>query len=139
MRRGRPALSLEMSDLGRVDPFRLRLVEEPPASGNYFLYPRGEEARRVPMDLAGLAVVGAAQALFSLSAKWLTMSAREIDTHPIPPVAGEVRVLLRRREARLVAALLRRHIARLEQPPPWMAELRQTMVQIDEFLRWEEA
>ncbi len=117
----------------------MELIEDPPSSGSYFIHPGGEEERRVPLDLAGLAVVGAAQALFSLSARWLTMSAREIDTHPVPPVAGEVRVLLRRREARLVAALLRRHIARLGQPPSWMVELRQTMVQIDEFLRWEEA
>jgi hypothetical protein len=51
---------------------------------------------------------------------------------------GEVRVALRRREARLLASLLRRHVDRLPEPPAWMPELRHSLEQIDAYLQWEE-
>ena len=130
----RPELLLDIRALGRVNPFRLRLIEEPPSSGQFYMK---ADAGQVPLDMAGLAVVGAAQALFTLSARWLARAGRGVDPEALPP-PGEVRVLLKRREARLLAALVRRHLTRLEQAPPWMTDLRQTMEQIDEFLRWED-
>ena len=130
----RPELLLDIRALGRVNPFRLRLVEEPPASGQFYMT---ADAGTIPLDMAGLAVVGAAQALFTLSARWLAKAGRGVDPEALPP-PGEVRVLLKRKEARLLAALLRRHLKRLEQPPSWMADLQHTMEQIDEFLRWED-
>ena len=51
---------------------------------------------------------------------------------------GEMRLVVRRREARLLAALLRRHLARLPEAPPWMGELLRGIEEMDEFLRWQE-
>ena len=89
------------------------------------------------LDAAGLNLVGAGQALFLLSTRWLSHAGRELDPAPGIPV-GEVKMVVRRREARLVAALLRRHLARLAEPPEWMREFLDAMEQIDDFLRWEE-
>jgi hypothetical protein len=52
--------------------------------------------------------------------------------------SGEVRMVVRRPEARLLAALLRRHLARLPQPPGWMRDLNRALEEIDVFLRWED-
>ncbi|MGH7162865.1 MAG: hypothetical protein ACREID_05220 [Planctomycetota bacterium] len=133
----RPELRLELGSLGPVDPFGLVVVEEPSGSGCHFLADPGRDAAREPLEAAGLSLVGAGQALLSLSLSWLDRAGRDVEPAPFPP-AGEVRFLLRRREARLVAALLRRHLGRLEAPPPWMSELRRSMEQIDAYLRWEE-
>lgn len=126
-----------MGELGTVDPFDLRLVEEPPGSGQHFLAGPGDSRQRMALEAGGLSVAGAGQALLTLSLRWLGITGREEPPDEFPPV-GEVRVVLRRREARLCASLLRGHLGRLPEPPGWMPELLQTLEHIDEFLRWEE-
>ena len=133
----RPQLSIELGRLGPVDPFRLELVEEPAGSGAFYLVAPGLPDRRVPLELAGLGLAGAGHALLSLSLRWMDSAGREAAPFPDPSF-GEVRMVLRRKEARLLAALLRRHLDRLPQPPAWMPELLGSLEQIDEFLRWEE-
>ena len=59
-----------------------------------------------------------AQALFDLSSRWL--HAAKADEDPAPGVKGEVHLAIRQRDARLLAALLRRHVRRLPEPPAWM-------------------
>ena len=136
MKKSRPTLRLDLGRLGTVDPFRLRLVEHPPGSAQYFVEKPGGPGARMPVDLAGLNLVGAGQALLSLSVRWMSRAGMPPDG-PEEPL-GEVRMVLRRREARLLAALLRRHLGRLPQPPPWMPELLASLEQIDEFLRWDD-
>ncbi|MEM8885386.1 MAG: hypothetical protein AAGD14_15070, partial [Planctomycetota bacterium] len=85
---------------------------------------------------AGLCLVGASQALFGLSFEWLQQVGAEPGLGP-PPELNQVRLALRRREARLLAALLRRHLRRLPEPPEWMTELRGALEEMDEFLRWQ--
>jgi hypothetical protein len=81
--------------------------------------------------------VGAGQALLSLSVRWMCRAGRCPD--PPPPVpSGEARIILGRREARLLGALLRRHLARLPEPPRWMGKLLVSLEQMDEFLRWDD-
>ena len=135
--RGRPELRIEMGDLGTVDPFRLDLIENPAGSGKYVVADPDRSGPTMTLDAAGLNLVGAGQALFMLSTRWLGHAGRELEPAPGIPV-GEVKMIVRRREARLVAALLRRHLARLPEPPEWMREFLDAMEQIDEFLRWEE-
>ena len=137
MRRKRPDLRIELGGLGTVDPFGLEIVEEPPGSGEYFVSQPGD-VQRASLDLAGLSLVGAGQALLGLSMRWMTRAGRDVESPPGEPPFGEVRMIVRRKEARLLAALLRRHLDRLPQPPSWMPELHKSLVQIDEFLRWEE-
>jgi len=131
----RPELRLEIAGLGVVDPFELQLAEDPPGSGHYQLLSLAPPPQRTSLELGGLALIGAGQALFSLAMRWLTAAGREVDPHAAP--AGEVRLVLERREARLLAALLERHLDRLPQPPRWMPELLHELVQVDEFFRWE--
>ena len=135
--RGRPELRLEMGALGTVDPFRLDLVEDPAGSGTYMVTDPERTGPRMALDAAGLNLVGAGQALFLLSTRWLGHAGRELEAGSGLPI-GEVRMVVRRREARLVASLLRRHLDRLPEPPGWMEEFLEAMVQIDEFLRWDE-
>lgn len=166
MRRTRPSLRVEIGKLGTVDPFRLRLVQHPPDSGRFFAEDP-ERGDRIDLEVAGLNLVGASQALLGLSVRWLSQSGRvsadpdspwpapdagldpasnagsgvgsgrELGSGLVPPV-GEVRVALRRREARLLASLLRRHVDRLPEPPAWMPELQHSLEQIDAYLQWEE-
>ena len=136
MKPNKPHLQLDVTGLGTVDPFGLRMVERPPDSGEY----RIEDPRQgghTPLEVAGLSLAGAGQALLLLSMRWMDRAERRHERVPLPPV-GEVRMVLKRREARLLATLLRRHVARLPQPPDWMGELVGSLVQIDEFLRWED-
>ena len=135
MKRRRPELRLELGGLGTVDPFGLRLVEHPPGSADYFIEDPRSAGPRMPVETAGLNLVGAGQALLSLSVRWMTRAGRGGD--PALP-AGEVRMAVRRREARLLSALLRRHLARLPEPPGWMPELLVSLEQIEEFLRWDD-
>jgi hypothetical protein len=136
VKRRRPDLRIELGGLGTVDPFGLRLVEHPPGSASYFVEDPAREGCRMPLDLAGLNLVGAGQALLALSVRWMGRAGRGLD--PPEPVTGEVRMLVRRREARLLKALLRRHLARLPEPPRWMPDLLGSLEQIDEFLRWDD-
>jgi len=126
-----------------VDPFALELAEDPPGSGEHFVRRSGPASGRVRVERAGVNLAGAGQALLSLAMRWLCSSdaATEIevvdgDTGP-PPVAGEARLLVRRREVRLLGSLLRRHLQRLPEPPAWMPELQQALEEIDVFLSWE--
>ncbi|MHC4549665.1 MAG: hypothetical protein ACYTEZ_12910 [Planctomycetota bacterium] len=135
--RRRPELRLELGCLGTVDPFRLELLEEPVGSGEFFLVDPDRREQRAPLDLAGLNLVGAGQALLGLSLRWMGRAGRELEP-PVDAALGEVRMVVRRREARLLGALLRRHLARLPEPPAWMPELLAALEQIDVFLRWEE-
>ena len=137
-RRGRPELRLELGALGTTDPFRLEVVEEPDGSGDFFVKDPRRAGRRVALDLAGLNLVGAGQALLGLSMRWLIVAGKEIAPGPPPPPLGEVRLLVRRREARLLGSLLRRHLRRLPQPPAWMRELSCSFEEIEEVLRWED-
>jgi len=147
-----------MAHLGRVNPFKLAIEESPPGSGEYkVLPPRNSKATdREPLALerAGLCLVGASQALMDLSLRWLAESGRGApdrgggqpfaDPVALPPIPmaplpmAEMRMALRRREARLLASLLRRHLGRLPQPPEWMAALLSALDELDEFLRWQE-
>jgi hypothetical protein len=136
VKRRRPDLRIELGGLGTVDPFGLRLVEHPPGSAEYFLENPRRAGARMPVELAGLNLVGAGQALLTLSARWMFRAGRGLDPPNVPH--GEVRMLVGRREARLLGALLRRHLARLPQPPAWMPELLVSLEQIDEFLRWDD-
>ena len=89
------------------------------------------------MERAGLCLVGASQALFKLSFRWL----QEVGGEPGesgPPPLGEMRLAVRRPEARLLGALLRRHLGRLPEPPGWMADLLAALEEMDEFLRWQD-
>ena len=125
-----------MGCLGAVNPFQLQIVEHPCGSGEYFVEDP-ELGRRSSVELAGLDLVGAGQALLGLSMRWLRESGGEIEPGELPPL-GDVRMRVRRREARLLSSLLRRHLARLPQPPRWMGELRRSLEEIDSFLRWED-
>jgi hypothetical protein len=136
VKRSRPELRIELGGLGTVDPFGLRLVEHPPGSAVYFLENPRSAGARMPVEMAGLSLVGAGQALLSLSVRWMTRAGR-CPHGPDPPL-GEIRLAVRRREARLLSALLRRHLSRLPEPPPWMPELLASLEQIDEFLRWDD-
>jgi hypothetical protein len=133
----RPELRVELESLGTVNPFRLEVVEEPANSGRFYVADPERRGRRTPLDLAGLNLIGAGQALLSLSVRWMGTAGREPEPDA-DPAAGEVRMVVRRREARLMAALLRRHLDRLPQPPAWMPELLGALQQIDVFLRWDE-
>jgi hypothetical protein len=137
-RHGRPELRLEVGGLGTIDPFRLKVVEEPRGSGEYFVEQPGGAGGRVALAAAGLNLVGAGHALLGLSMHWLLTAGRELAPEPPPPPLGEVRLLVRRREARLLGSLLRRHLRRLPEAPPWMGELSRSFVEIEEVLRWEE-
>jgi hypothetical protein len=136
-RRARPELQVELEGLGTVNPFRLEVVEEPAGSGRFFVADPERRNRRAPLDLTGLGLIGAGQALLSLSVRWMGAAGRDLEAECGPPV-GEVRMAVGRREARLLAALLRRHLDRLPQPPGWMPELLEALRQIDVFLRWDE-
>jgi len=139
----RPELRIAMGSLGTVDPFGLALREDPEAPGVFLVEgpsPAGGPPARIGLDLAGLNLIGAAHALFALSSRWLEQAGR-LGTDPESTGAiptGEVRLRVRRREARLVASLLRRHLARLPQPPAWMREFLASLEEIDHFLRWDE-
>jgi hypothetical protein len=140
-RKSRPQLRIEMADLGLVDPFRLTIEETPPGTGQFAVRSPGGAALTV--ERAGLCLVGASQALFELSFRWL----RQVDADAVEPASpqiggprmGEMRLALRRREARLLGALLRRHVARLPEAPPWMTDLEAALDEMDEFLRWQES
>ena len=137
MRKSRPELRLEVSGLGTVDPFSLELIEEP--SGGGFLLEEPQHRRRTPLELAGLSLAGASQALIGLSMRWMDRAGKASRDPGDPALlTGEVRMVVRRKEARLLAALLRRHLERLPEPPEWMGSLQESLVQIDEYLRWEE-
>lgn len=119
-----------------MDPFGLEVVESPPGSGEYLVQdPAGKRSANV--EIAGLCLVGAGQALLALSFRWMRLGAREADPPAEPPGFGEVRLRVRRKEARLLASLLRSHLRRLEAPASWQRELLDSLEQIDEFLRWE--
>jgi hypothetical protein len=133
----RPELRVEVAGLGTVDPFTLEVVEEPPGSGVYSVEDPARRGRSVALERAGLGLAGAGQALLSLSANWLASAGRGTEPGPLEQL-GEVRMVIRRREARLLASLLRRHLQRLPEPPSWMPDLLLSLEQIDEFLRWEE-
>ena len=140
-----------MAHLGCVDPFQLSLREFPPGGGEYRVaqsdgWGDGESRplgmdRALGVERAGLCIVGASQALMDLSMRWFLESqpprafGAELPTEP--PALGEMRMVVRRREAKLLGALLRRHVARLPQPPQWMAELLRAIEEMDEFLRWQ--
>jgi len=141
--RKRPRLAIEMGNLGCVDPFELEVSEEPPGSGTFRLRVPGTKgkssAAALEAERAALCVAGCSQALMDLSLRWY------VETHPeagkgagtdAPPPMGEMRLVVRRREARLLGALLRRHVARLPQPPKWMDDLLRGIEEMDEFLRW---
>lgn len=120
-----------------MDPFGLKLVEHPEGSAGYFIEdPRSAPGPRVPVESAALHLIGAGQALLSLSLRWMSGAGRCPDPPPSP--SGEARLLLGRKEARLLGALLRRHLARLPQPPAWMPLLLVSLEQMDEFLRWDD-
>jgi len=138
-RRRRPELKLEMGPLGTVDPFTLKLEEAPPGSGRAVLTDPSRNDAAIPLEAAELSLVGASQALFHLSLRWLRRAGADVAPCDSARMSAEVRLLLERREARLLEALLRRHLARLPEPPAWMPELLRSLAEIDEFLRWEEA
>jgi hypothetical protein len=137
MRNQKPVLQVEVAGLGTVDPFQLRVVQEPPGSGKFCIEDPGQEGRRAALELAGLSLAGAGQALLVLSMRWMDRAGRALTPEPAL-AAGEIRMVLRRREARLLSALLRRHVDRLPEPPAWMPDLLASLEQIDEFLRWED-
>lgn len=119
-----------------MDPFGLKLVEHPEGSADYFVEDPRSAGPRVPVETAGLHLVGAGHALLALSLRWMCGAGRCVEPPAFP--SGEARLLLGRREARLLAALLRRHLARLPEPPPWMPSLLVSLEQMDEFLRWDD-
>lgn len=136
-RKRRPGLRLELGALGLVDPFRLEVVEDPPGSERLAVQAPGAPGVRLPLETAGLNLVGAGQALLGLSFRWMTLAGGGHGPEGLGPT-GEVRLLVRRREARLLAALLRRHLGRLPQPARWMADFLKALEEVDLVLRWEE-
>jgi len=72
-----------------------------------------------------------------LSMRWFLEAQPGARNDEPPPPLGEMRMVVRRREARLLGSLLRRHLGRLPQPPPWMKELLHAIEEMDEFLRWQ--
>jgi hypothetical protein len=136
VKRRRPELRIELGRLGTVDPFGLRLVRHPPGSSEHFLEDPRAAGRLSPVEPAALHLVGASQALLGLSMRWMAAAGRDAGAGD-PPTA-EIRLAVRRREARLLSALLKRHLARLPEPPAWMPELLVSLEQIDEFLRWDD-
>ena len=149
--RKRPRLALEMGSLGCVDPFELRLQEDPPGSGKFRLHPaqdaKANMGPALELERAGLCIAGCIQALMELSMRWFFESragilsdADGLDAPPSPGEMrlGEMRLVVRRREAKLLAALLRRHLNRLPEPPEWMGDLLRGIEEMDEFLRWQE-
>ncbi|MHC4957961.1 MAG: hypothetical protein ACYTGN_06255 [Planctomycetota bacterium] len=138
MRRARPELLLEVAGLGVVDPFRLEVVNRPDAEGHRVVDP-GQAGRETTVERAGMSLAGASQALLGLSLAWMERAGLAKAPDPREMLAsGEVRMVVRRPEARLLAALLRRHLARLPQPPGWMRDLNRALEEIDVFLRWED-
>lgn len=152
-RRRRPHLQLEMAHLGRVDPFQLAIREYPPGSGEFRVEAPRKGQEPLALERAGLCLVGASQALMDLSLRWLAESGRAAGQDAAGPGGGggpvaagldetppmaEMRMCLRRREARLLASLLRRHLGRLPQPPDWMRSLLNALDEMDEYLRWQE-
>jgi len=152
--RKRPQLALEMAHLGCVDPFSLALREHPPGSGEFRLQlPMGSReplsARPISVERGGLCIAGASQALMDLSLRWFleaqteSRRAMRLDggldgcMDGPPPSLGEMRMVVRQREAKLLGSLLRRHVGRLPQPPAWMSELLRAIDEMDEFLRWQ--
>lgn len=119
-----------------MDPFQLKVVPDP--GGTEAFYVQDAEGRRTPLEGAGLNIVGASQALLGLSMRWLVLSGKEVVPGEPVPTVGEVRLVVRRKEARLLGSLLRRHLRRLPQPPGWMRELSRSFREMDEVLRWEE-
>jgi hypothetical protein len=136
VKRRRPELRIELKGLGTVEPFGLRLVEFPLGSAAYFLEDPQHAGLRMPVETAALNLVGAGHALLTLSVRWMSLAGRAPD--PPGPPSAELRLAVRRREARLLSALLRRHLARLPEPPGWMPELLASLEQIEEFLRWDD-
>ena len=146
--RKRPRLSLEMGHLGCVDPFDLVVREDPPGSGKFRVQPTGGAQNPLAVERAGLCIVGCSQALMDLSMRWF-LEAQPGERGPVGggtpdgrapdglASLGEMRMVVRRREARLIGSLLRRHLGRLPQPPTWMAELLGAIEEMDEFLRWQ--
>jgi len=157
--RKRPRLSLEMGHLGCVDPFDLVVREDPPGSGKFRVQPTVGAQNPLAVERAGLCIIGCSQALMDLSMRWfleaqscergsavergaaggLAPDGRIPDGRVPDGLAplGEMRMVVRRREARLIGSLLRRHLGRLPQPPTWMAELLGAIEEMDEFLRWQ--
>ena len=139
----RPQLALEMAHLGCVDPFALALDENPPGSGKFQVRPPRGADKPLSIERAGLCIAGASQALMDLSLRWFLASQveerREDPPSPLDPPGhlGEMRMVVRRREARLLGSLLRRHVGRLPQPPKWMEELLRAIDEMDDFLRWQ--
>jgi len=126
-----------MGDLGTVDPFALEIDEQPPGSDRLFVHPPGAPGACLPLGLAGLNLVGAGQALLALAFRWMCRAGRPPPDEE-PPI-GEVRLMVSRREGRLLSALLRRHLRRLPQPPAWMPALLESLEDIDFFLQWGES
>jgi len=124
-------LRLEITGLGTVDPFRLRVVEH---VGDHFVETPG--GPRTQVERAGICLVGASRALLNLSMGWLEAAGRTPEG-PGPPPVGELHLIMKRRESRLLAALLRRHLGRLPQAPVWMGELLESLEEMEEFLRWD--
>ncbi len=132
----RPELRLELGSLGVVDPFALAVEADPDDHEAFCVIAPGEGGRRYPLELAGMNLVGAAQALLTLSMRWASRAPGS-ETPEDDLCAGEVRLRIRRREGRLLKALLKNHLGRLAEAPPWMEELLVALEEIDDFLRWE--
>lgn len=139
MKKRRPDIRLDLCHFGAVDPFRLRLEPGPGESDAYTVRDPLGGGPPANVDVAGIGLVGAGQALFDLAIRWMDRAGRALPGPEAELRAAEVRMVLKRREARLLAALLRRHLDRLPEPPGWMPELLSALEQIDEYLRWEEA
>jgi len=137
-RNRRPDLRLDLGPLGTVNPFHLEVVEDPPASGHHAVQAPGLQACRLPVEMAGLNLVGAGQALLALSYRWMVRAGKVGDEDGPARNPGEVRLLIHRREARLLSSLLRRHLARLPQPPAWMGEFLKALEEVEMVLRWED-
>ena len=125
-----------MGPLGTVDPFDLQVVEDPSGSGRLAVEARAAPGARMPLERAGLNLVGAGQALLGLSLRWMARAGREPPDDALRGPA-EVRLLVRRREANLMALLLRRHVDRLHDAPAWMADFLQALGDIEVLLQWE--
>ena len=132
----RPTLLLGIEPLGPVDPFALDVLEEPPDSGKFCV--RTEEAS-LSVTRAGLHLMGAANALCELSATWMDrVGAPAAEPPSLGPMLalGGVHFILRRRDARLLTSLLKRHLARLPQPPAWMTDLHRSLEEVQVLLQW---